>query len=150
MNKRKQYLESTTLTTDIVWDRWFIPLSTRVDLCFEVQNMQAFSWNTGKVHFEGLVNFLRYIVDTKNLGFIYYAKIEFTDLSDILIQSIIKNNNQLLVFFDYNWQDCSDTDSITGEYILFYQGGQIDHWTHVSGPVSQYRYESEYNEAFTA
>ena len=35
-------------------------------------------------------------------------------------------------------------------YILFYQGGKIDHCTHVPGPVSHYSAESEYNEAFTA
>ena len=31
--------------------------------------------------------------------------------------------------------------------MIFYQGGPIDHCTHVSGPVSQYSAESEYNAA---
>ena len=34
-------------------------LSTRVNLCFSVQKLEKFSSNTGKVHFEGLVQFLR-------------------------------------------------------------------------------------------
>ena len=43
-----------------------------------------------------------------------------------------------------NWQ------KITGEYIIFYQGGPIDHGTHVPLPVSQSSAESEYNVACTA
>ena len=35
-------------------------------------------------------------------------------------------------------------------YIIFYQGGPIDHGTHVSGPVAQSSAESKYNTAFTA
>ena len=35
-------------------------------------------------------------------------------------------------------------------YIYFYQGGSIDHCTHVLGPVSQSSDESEYIEARTA
>ena len=34
--------------------------------------------------------------------------------------------------------------------MIFYQGGPIDHDTHVPGPVSQYSAESEYNTEFTA
>ena len=38
----------------------------------------------------------------------------------------------------------------SGAYIIFYQGGTIDHGTHVSGPVAQSNAESEYNAACTA
>ena len=33
---------------------------------------------------------------------------------------------------------------------MFYQGGPIDHCTHVTGLVSQYGAESEFNAAFTS
>ena len=33
---------------------------------------------------------------------------------------------------------------------MFYQGGTIDHLTHVPGPVAQSSVESEYNSAFNA
>ena len=33
---------------------------------------------------------------------------------------------------------------------MLYQGGPIDHFTHVPGIISQYSAESEYNVAFTA
>ena len=53
--------------------------------------------------------------------------------------------------FSYSsWQDCLDTGRSTGEYIIFYQGGPIDHDTHVPGPVAQYSVESEYNAACTS
>ena len=38
----------------------------------------------------------------------------------------------------------------TGEYIIFYQGGPIDHGTHVPLPVSQSSAEREYNDACTS
>ena len=43
-------------------------LSTRVDLIFEVHKLAKFSANPGKVHFEGLVNLLRFIRYNKTLG----------------------------------------------------------------------------------
>ena len=46
-------------------------------------------------------------------------------------------------------QDCPDTGRIKGAYIIYYQGGPIDHGTHVPGPVAQYIAESEYNAACT-
>ena len=38
----------------------------------------------------------------------------------------------------------------TGAYIIFYQGGPIDHGTHVPGPVAQSIAESDYNASCTA
>ena len=52
-------------------------------------------------------------------------------------------------FSDSSWQDCPDTGRSTGAYISFYQGGLIDHVTHVPGPVAQSSEESEYNESCT-
>ena len=62
----------------------------------------------------------------------------------------IKTKNHLLAFSDSSWKDCPDTGRSTGAYIIFYQGGPIDHGTHVPGPVAQYIAESEYNAACTA
>ena len=40
-------------------------------------------------------------------------------------------------FYDSSWQDCPDTVISTVEYIIFRQGGTIDHGTHVPVTVSQ-------------
>ena len=55
-----------------------------------------------------------------------------------------------MAFSDSSWKDCPDTGRSTGAYIIFYQGGPIDHGTHVPGPVAQSSAESEYNAACTA
>ena len=63
-------------------------------------------------------------------------------------KSIIKTENQLMMFSNSIWPDCLYTDISTGGF--FYQGGSIDHYTHVPGPVDQSSAESEYNAACTA
>ena len=78
-------------------------VSTRVDLCFAAHKLEDFSSNPGKVQIEGLVHLLRYVWDNKNLGLKYYAKIEDTFKSYILIHAIIKNENQLMMFYDSRW-----------------------------------------------
>ena len=45
-------------------------------------------------------------------------------------------------FSDYGWQDFPDNGRSTGAYIIFYQGGPIEHGTHVPGPFSQSNSES--------
>ena len=43
-----------------------------------------------------------------------------------------------------------DTGRSTGAYIISYQGGPIDHVTHVPVPVARSSAESEYNSTCTA
>ena len=112
-------------------------MSTRVDLSFAVHKLAKFSANPGKVHFEGLVHLLRYIRDNKTSGMKYYADLNDAPVTDLLRQANIKNNNSLMAFSDSSWQDFPDTGRSTGAYIMYYQGGPIDHGTHVLGPVAQ-------------
>ena len=42
-----------------------------------------------------------------------------------------------MIFSDSSWKDCPDTDRSTGAYIIFYQGGPIDHGTYVPVPVAK-------------
>ena len=93
--------------------------------------------NPGKVNFEGLVHLLRYIRDNTNLGLWYYANIEDVPISDILIQDSINKESQLMVFYDYRWEDYPYTVRSIVEYIVFYQGRPIDHLIHVPGTVSK-------------
>ena len=55
-----------------------------------------------------------------------------------------------MAFSDSRCQDCPDTRRSIGAYIIFYQGGIIEHGTHVPGLVQKSSAESEYNGAFTA
>ena len=121
-----------------------------MDLSSAVHKLAKFSANPGKVHFEGLVHLLRYIRYNKTLGLKYYADLNDEPVTDISRQANIKTKNHLMAFSDSSWQDCPDTGRSTGAYIIFYQGGSIDHGTHVPGPVAQSSAESDYNAACTA
>ena len=58
-------------------------------------------------------------------------------ISDLFIKVDIKTDNQLIILSDSSYQDCPDTGRSTRDFTIFYQGGTIDHGTHVPGPVSQ-------------
>ena len=118
-------------------------MSTRVELSFAVQKLAKFSANPGKVHFEGLIHLLRYIRDNKTLGLKYSADMNDVPVTYLLRHASIKIENHLMNFSDSIWQDCPDTGRSTGAYIIFYQGGPIEHGTHVTGPVAQSSSESE-------
>ena len=83
-------------------------------------------------------------------GLKYYADLNDAPVTDLLRQANIKTKNHLMAFSDSHWKDCPYTGKITGAYIIFYQGGPIDHGTHVPGTVAQSNAESEYNAACTA
>ena len=121
-----------------------------MDLSFALHKLAKFSANTGKVHFEELVHLLRYIRDNKTLGLKYYADLNYAPVTDLLRQANINTKNHLMAFSDSSWQVFPETGRSTGAYIIFYQGGSIDHGTHVPGPVAQSSAESEYNAACTA
>ena len=110
---------------------------TRVDLSFSVQKLAKFSANTGKVHFEVLVHILKYIRENNTLGLKYYADMNDAPVTGLLRQVSIKTENHLMYFSDSSWKDCPDTGRSILVYIIFYQGGPIDHGTHVPGPVAQ-------------
>ena len=58
-------------------------------------------------------------------------------ISDLFRKASIKTENHLMAFSDSSWQDFPDTGRSTVSSIIFYQGGPIDHGTHVPGPVAQ-------------
>ena len=121
-----------------------------MELSFAVHKLAKFSVNPGKVHFEGLIHLLRYIRDNKTLGLKYYVGLNCAPVTDILRQSNIKTKNHLMDFSVPSWQAFPDTGRSTEAYIILYQGGPIDHVTHVPGPVAKSSAESQYNEACTA
>ena len=71
------------------------------------------------------------------MGLKYYADMNDAPVTDLLRQANIKTKNHLMDFSGSSWQDFPDTGRSTGAYIIFYQGGTIDHDTHVPGPVAQ-------------
>ena len=64
-----------------------------MDLSFAVHKLEKFSENPGKVHFEVLIHLLKYIRDKKTLGLKYYADMNDSPVTDLLIQANIKTKN---------------------------------------------------------
>ena len=75
----------------------------------------------------------------------YYSDMIDANLYDLLRKANIKIENQLMEFFDYSQKYFPETGRSRGEYIIFYQGGPIDHGTYVLGPVPQSSVDSDYN-----
>ena len=71
------------------------------------------------------------------MGLKYYADMNDVPVTDLLRQASIKTENHLMAFYYSICKDCPYTGTSTGAYIIFYQGGPIDHGTHVLGPVAQ-------------
>ena len=115
-----------------------------------MHKLAKFSEKPGKVHFEGLVDLLKYIKDNKTLGLKYYADMNDSPVTDLFRQASIKTKNQLMIFYDSSWKYFPDTGRSIGAYIIFYQGGPIDHGTHVTGQVAKSSTESQYSAACTA
>ena len=67
----------------------------------------------------------------------YYADMKDAPVSELLRKDNIKTEKHLMAFYDSIWKYCSDTSISTGAYIIIYQGGSIDHGTHVPLPVVQ-------------
>ena len=80
----------------------------------------------------------------------YYEELNDSPVTDLLRQANTKTKNHLMDFSDSILQYCPDTGRSTGAYIIFYQGGPIDHGTHVPVPVAQSITQSEYNAACSA
>ena len=77
------------------------------------------------------------------MGLKYYADLNYAPVTYPLRQANIKTKNHFMAFSYSSWKNCPDTGISTGAYIIFYQGGPIDHGTHVPGPVAQSSAESE-------
>ena len=90
-----------------------------------------------------MVHLLRYIIDNNTLVLKYYLDMNDAPVYDLLRQASIKNENHLMAFSDSSWQDFPENGRITGAYIIFYQGGTIDHGTNFPVPVARSNAESE-------
>ena len=87
-----------------------------MDLYFVVHKLAKLSSNPGKVHFEGLVQLLRYIMYNKSLILRYYSKIEDTPLTELLRQARINTEKKFMMLSDSIWKEFPDTGRSIGTY----------------------------------
>jgi hypothetical protein len=62
----------------------------------------------------------------------------------------ITPSRNLFTFTDSSWDDDFDTSRSTGGYLIFYQGGVVDHSSNMPIPVAMSSAEAEYNQACLA
>ena len=79
-----------------------------------MQKLEQFSENPGRVRFEGMLHLLKYIWDNTILVLKYYLDINDVLVSGLLIQSIIKTENDLISFSDSSLQYCPETGRSVG------------------------------------
>ena len=149
MSNFRSWLGNSIFTTELLLYHWLI-CYLQYYIFLIVNKLENFSSNPGKVNFEGLVHLLRYIRYNKTLGLNYYADMKDEHLFYLLIQANNKTENRFMALYDSSWKYWPYTGRSTGAYIIFYQGGPIDHGTHVPVPFARSSAESEYNTSYTA
>jgi hypothetical protein len=104
----------------------------------------------GEKHMLALIHLLRYLRQHTQYGLRYYAILEEAPIYKMLKINNITPSRSLFTFSDSSWDDDFDTSRSTGGYLIFYQGGVVDHSSNMPGPVAMSSAEAEYNEACLA
>ena len=94
-------------------------------MIFAVHKLTKFSANPRKVQFEVLVHMLQYIRDNKNPGLKYYADMNDAPVSDLLIQTSIKTENQLMDFLILVGNIVQTLTEVQEHTIFFIKVGQL-------------------------
>ena len=68
----------------------------------------------------------------------------------LLQENNITPSRNMFTFSDSSWDDDHDTSRSTGGFLIFYQGGIVDHSSNMPDPVAMISAEAEYNEACMA
>ena len=124
--------------------------ATRTDIIFAVHKLARFMSAPGKRHFWAMVHLLHYLRDNVYVGLKYYHDMRDAPVTELLRQAELEVENSMVVFSDSSWQDCPDTGRSTGCFLTLYQGGVVDHHTHMPVPVALSSAEAEYNYACVA
>ncbi|MGH7954439.1 MAG: reverse transcriptase domain-containing protein [Gloeomargaritales cyanobacterium] len=120
---------------------------TRPDIVFAVMKLVKFNNQPGKLHFKALIHLLGYLRDNADFGIKYFSNLQDAPVTKLLQDNNITPRRDLFSFSDSSWQDCPDTGRSTGSYLVFYQGGVVDHSSFIPEPVAMSSGEAEYNAA---
>ncbi|MGH3054284.1 MAG: Ty1/Copia family ribonuclease HI, partial [Gaiellaceae bacterium] len=121
--------------------------NTRPDITFAVMKLVKFNINPGRVHFEALLHLLGYIRDHPYYGLRFYSNVNDSPVTKLLYENKIGTLRSLLAFSDSSWQDCPTSGRSTGSFLIYYQGGVVDHALFVPDPVALSSGKAEYNTA---
>ena len=98
----------------------------------------------GEKNFLALIHLLRYFSQHTQYGLTFYSNIEDAPIYKMLRENKITPSRKLFTFTDSSWDDDFNTSRSTGGYIIFYQGGVVDHSSNMPIPVAMSSAEAEY------
>ena len=129
----------------------YISCCTRPDLCYAVNKLAKFSNNPGVPHYKALLHLIGYLKKNNSKGLAFYKNTDESPLYQMLKGNAIKiKEDATVTFTDSSWNDCKDTGRSTGGYISMFQGGAVDHNSHLPIPVAMSSREAEYIAAAVA
>ena len=123
---------------------------TRPDITFAVNKLAKYSRQPGEQHMLALIHLLRYVKQHTQLGLTFYSDITQSPVYKLLQENNITPSRNMFTFSDSSWDDDHDTSRSTGGFLIFYQGGIVDHSSNMPDPVAMSSAEAEYNEACMA
>ena len=119
-------------------------------MSYGINKLAKFSRSPGIPHIMALIHLLRYLSQHTQFGITYYSKIENSPVHQMLKMNNITPSRNLFTFSDSSWDDDHDTSRSTGGYMIFYQGGVVDHSSNMPNPIAMSSAEAEYNECCLA
>jgi hypothetical protein len=124
--------------------------NTRPDLTFGINKLAKYSRQPGERQILALIHMLKYLSYNTQLGLTYYSDITKAPVYKMLKDNNITPKRKMFTFSDSSWDDDHDTSRSTGGYLIFYQGGVIDHSSNLPIPIAMSSAEAEYNQCCLA
>jgi hypothetical protein len=123
---------------------------TRPDITFAVNKLARYSRQPGEPHMIALIHLLRYLKQHTQYGLTFYSDITNSPSYKVLLDNNVLPSRNMFTFCDSSWDDDHDTSRSTGGFLIFYQGGVVDHSSNMPDPIAMSSAEAEYNEACMA
>jgi hypothetical protein len=112
-----------------------------------VNKLAKYSNHPGEKHIRALIQLLHYIKHHTKLWLTYYYDVTTSPVYQLLQENNITPPRHMFTFCDSSWDDDHDTSKFTGGFLIFYQGGVVDHSSNTPELVAMISAEAEYNEA---
>ena len=104
----------------------------------------------GESHMITLIHLLHYLKQHTQYGLTFYSDFTKSPAYKILLDNNVPPSRNMFTFCDSSWDDDHDTSRSTGGFLIFYQGGVVDHSSNMPDPIAMSSIEAEYNEACMA
>ena len=110
--------------------------NTAYEELFAIRKLCTVMSLPGEKHFQALLHLLHHIRCHPPKALCYYRDTAQSPLHSLLATAqVTLHDNTMVTMCDSSWGDCADHKS-TGSYLVFFQGGVIDHSSFVPNMVA--------------